>query len=61
MSRRDTVLVALVVPVSAAVLNLVGPRYLQPLPMWTKLIVLTACACLIGTIAIYGRSRARRV
>jgi hypothetical protein len=62
MSRRDTVLVfGLVVPLSAAIMTfVVGPRYLQPLPMWSKLAIAAACVCFIAAVAIYGRRRRRR-
>ena len=63
MSRRGTMLLAgLVVAVSAALLNLViGPRYLQPLPIGAKFAVAAACCVLIGAVAIYSRSRTYRV
>lgn len=62
MSRRDTILVfGLVVPLSAVIMTfVVGPRYLDPLPMWLKLVIAVACFCFIATVAIYGRRRARR-
>jgi hypothetical protein len=61
MSRRDTVLVfGIVVPLSTAIIALVvGPRYLQPLPMWSKLAVVAAGCCFIAAVAIYGRRRRR--
>ena len=62
MSRRDTVLLfGLVVPVSAAIMTLiVGPRYLNPLPMWLKLVMAAIGCCFIATVAIYGRRRTHR-
>lgn len=62
MSRRDAVLLfGLAVPLSAAIMTfIVGPRYLEPLPMWFKLIMAAVGCCFIGAVAIYGRRRARR-
>jgi hypothetical protein len=61
MSRRDVVLVfGLVVPLSAALMTfVVGPRYLEPLPMWSKLVIAAGGACAIAAIAIFSRRRAR--
>ena len=57
--RRQTLLVfALALPVSAAITALfIGPRYLEPLPMWAKGVVAAACCAFIAAAAIYSRSR----
>jgi LPXTG-motif cell wall-anchored protein len=61
MSRRDSVLVALVLAVWAGVLTLyVGPTYLRPLPLWEQLALAVAGLVIIATLAMYGRRRRRR-
>jgi LPXTG-motif cell wall-anchored protein len=61
MSKRDSVLVALVIGVWTAVLTLyVGPTYLRPLPLWGQVALAVAGGLIIATIAIYSRRRRRR-
>jgi membrane protein implicated in regulation of membrane protease activity len=61
MSRRDAVLVAVVIAIWAGVLTVyVGPTFINPLPMWEQVVVAVACCVIIATIAIYGRRRSRR-
>jgi peptidoglycan/LPS O-acetylase OafA/YrhL len=61
ISRRDAALVGLVLAVWTSVLTLyVGPTYLQPLPIWAKVVIAIALCLLIATVAVYSRRRARR-
>ena len=61
MSRRASVLVAFVLAIWVSILTVyVGPTYLQPLPMWAKVVLALAGCLIIATIAIYGRRRSRR-
>jgi hypothetical protein len=61
MSRRDSVLVALMLAIWGGLLTLyVGPTYIRPLPMWEQVGLAVACCLIIATIAIYGRRRSRR-
>jgi hypothetical protein len=61
MSRRDSVLLALVLAIWGGVLTLyVGPTYISPLPIWGQAGLAAACCLVIATIAIYGRRRSRR-
>ncbi|MFI4978414.1 MAG: hypothetical protein ACHQC8_07070 [Solirubrobacterales bacterium] len=61
MSRRDSVLVVVVIAIWCGVLTIyVGPTYIQPLPMWRQLVLAVACCVIIATIAIYSRRRSRR-
>ncbi len=61
-SRRDRVLVGVVVSVSGVlVASVIGPMYLRPLPTWLKLVIVVAGSAMIATIAVYGRRRARRL
>ena len=45
---------------AAGLLIQIGPTYLNPLPMWVKLVLIAAGCCLIAGVAIYSRRRARR-
>ncbi len=38
----------------------IGPTYLRPLPMWSKIVTAVACCLFVAAIAIYGRRRAQR-
>src|ERR1700676_1604001 len=50
MSRSDAVLVALVLPIWAGILTVyVGPTYLPPLPMWTRVVLALAGGLIIAT------------
>jgi hypothetical protein len=61
MTRRTAVVLLFVNVACASVLTtVVGPTYLQPLPMWAKLLLIVAGTVFIGTIATYGRIHARR-
>jgi hypothetical protein len=58
-SWRDRLPLAVAVPIAVVVTLWVGPAYLQPLPIWMKLVLAAAGCCVIATIAIYSRRRAR--
>ncbi|MFI5260148.1 MAG: hypothetical protein ACHQ01_11180 [Candidatus Limnocylindrales bacterium] len=60
-SRRDAAIVGATVGVTTGVLTQVGPHYIDPLPLWSKLVIAVACCALVGAVAVYGRRRARRV
>ncbi|HXD82383.1 MAG TPA: hypothetical protein VNU27_12495 [Candidatus Acidoferrum sp.] len=61
MSRRDAVLVAIVIAVWTGVLiSYVGPTYIRPLPMWGQILLAVACGLIVATIAIDSRRRSRR-
>jgi hypothetical protein len=45
--------------IAVLVALVIGPTYLQPLPIWLKLVIAVAGLCVIATIAIYSRRRAR--
>jgi len=60
-SRRDAGIAGAAVAVIAVVMTMLGPRYIDPLPLWSKLVMIVVGCCLIGAIAVYGRRRARRV
>jgi hypothetical protein len=61
MSRRTAFVLVFVNVLWASVLTrAIGPTYLDPLPMWEKLLLIVAGCCLIATIAINGRRRRRR-
>ena len=61
MSKRDLVLVSFVLAFCGGVMTFyVGPTYIQPLPIWEKVVMAVACCLIIATIAIYSRRRSRR-
>jgi hypothetical protein len=62
-SKRDTILLlGFVVLVTALVMTfVVGPRYLEPLPLPSKLAIVALGCAFIGVAAYYSRRRARRV
>ena len=61
MSKRDSVLLALVIAIWGGVLTVyVGPTYIRPLPMWGQAVLAVACCLVVATIAIYSRRRRRR-
>ena len=62
MSKRNSVLVAVVIAIWSVVLaTYFGPTFINPLPLWEQ-VTLAAAACLIvAAIAIYSRRRSRRV
>jgi hypothetical protein len=61
MSRRDSVLVALVIAIWNGVLAIyVGPTFIRPLPMWGQIGLAVVGGLIIATLAIYGRRRSRR-
>jgi hypothetical protein len=45
---------------STSLVMLIGPTYIDPLPMWLKGLIAVACVFLIATVAVYSRRRARR-
>jgi peptidoglycan/LPS O-acetylase OafA/YrhL len=58
MRRRDSVLISLVISLTSGLLMFViGPNYLQALPIGTTIAVAVACAMLIAAIAVYARRR----
>jgi hypothetical protein len=58
MSRRNAVLVAVVLAVWAGMLMVyVGPTYIRPLPTWGQVVLAAAGGLIIATIAIYSRRR----
>jgi hypothetical protein len=58
MRRRDWVLPSLVSSVSSAlVVVVIGPNYLQPLPIRTKITVALAGAILLAALVVYSRWR----
>ena len=60
MSRRDSALVGAVLGVWVSVLSVyVGPTYIEPLPIWAKVVMAAGCCLFIATVAAYGRRRAR--
>jgi hypothetical protein len=59
-STRQKVLLGFVTAFSVAIVKPLGDQYLAPLPMSLQLVIAGACLCLIATVAIYGRRRARR-
>jgi len=61
MSRRMTVVLVFVNVLWASIVTtVIGPTYLNPLPMWAKLLLIVAGCCVIAAIAIYSRRRRRR-
>jgi hypothetical protein len=61
MSRRTAAVLVFINVLWASILTrAIGPTYLDPLPMWEKLLLIVAGCCLIATIAIYSRRRRRR-
>ena len=58
-SWRDRLTLAVAVPVAVVVALWVGPAYLQPLPIWVKVVLAAAGCCVIAAVAIYSRRRAR--
>jgi len=61
-SRRDAVLLSLGTAFIASIITfIVGPAYLEPLPVWLKLLVAAAACLVVAAVAIYGRRRSRRV
>jgi hypothetical protein len=61
MSRRDSVLVTLLLAFWGGVLTVyIGPTYIRPLPMWGQAVLAVACCLVVATIAIYSRRRRRR-
>jgi hypothetical protein len=62
MSRRDAAIAGATVAVTAVVMTqILGPRYVDPLPLWAKLALIVVCAGFIGVMAVYSRRRARRI
>jgi hypothetical protein len=45
---------------SVSIVRLIGPKYIDPLPMWLKVVVAITGAVLIATVAIYSRRRPRQ-
>ena len=45
----------------AVLTQVVGPRYIDPLPVWSKGAIALVCFAFIGAVAVYGRRRSRRV
>lgn len=60
-SWRDRLQLGVAVFIGIAVALLIGPTYLRPLPMWSKLLLIVVGCAFIATVAIYSRRRARRV
>jgi uncharacterized membrane protein len=58
-STRDKYIVALAVPIAVVIALIVGPTDLNPLPIWVRLVIAGAGLCVIATIAVYRRRRAR--
>jgi hypothetical protein len=58
-TRRERLWFGLAVSLGPVVALLIGPAYLQPLPMWAKLAIVIAGCALIAALAIYSRRRAR--
>jgi hypothetical protein len=50
----------LTVGASVSIVRLIGPKYIDPLPMWLKVVVAITGAVLIATVAIYSRRRPRQ-
>jgi H+/gluconate symporter-like permease len=59
-SRRDWALTIFGAIFAAGLFIEIGPTYLNPLPMWLKLVLIVAGSCVIAGVAIYSRRRARR-
>ncbi|HUY74755.1 MAG TPA: hypothetical protein VMW11_09615 [Candidatus Dormibacteraeota bacterium] len=62
ISKRDAAIGGATIGVAIAVLTqVVGPRYIDPLPVWSKGAIALVCFAFIGAVAVYGRRRSRRV
>jgi hypothetical protein len=61
MSKRNSVLVAVVIAIWSVVLaTYVGPTFINPLPLWEQVTMAAAACLIVAAIAIYGRRRSRR-
>ena len=60
LSRRDRLWFGIVILVVPAVVLVLGPAYVDPLPTWLKLVVAVVGVLVVGAVAIYSRRRARR-
>jgi hypothetical protein len=58
--RRDRLWFGIAILVGPAVVLVIGPAYLQPLPNAAKVVVVIVGALLVAALAIYSRRRARR-
>jgi hypothetical protein len=59
-SMRERLVFAFALPIGSVVIAFwVGPTYLKPLPTWIQLVIAAVCVCVIATIAIVSRRRAR--
>jgi len=60
-SWRDRVWLGLAIFIGVAVALMIGPAYIDPLPVWLKALIAVACGLTIASLVVYSRRRARRV
>jgi hypothetical protein len=58
-SWRDRLWFGLAIFIGVSVALLIGPIYLDPLPLWLKVVIAIAGTLIIATAGIYSRRRAR--
>lgn len=60
LSRRDRLWFGIALMVGPAVVLVIGPAYLRPLPIGLKVVLAVVLGCLLAGLVLYSRRRARR-